>query len=297
MDIKIVMPAVSKDTPASDGSPRKPDVSKSPVKKLKPKSKPPAITKFSSLPETPPQAPPTITTTVSETPPSQSPPAPAPLSTSAPVPRSSPIPTSSPPVQSPISVSPPSPSSSSPPPVQPKSAKAIARKFEMMELASKKTEPIRSAKKIPGSPRREALPNGEVAANESPLPLSQTPPPAPPPIPTSSRPVLKNRAYSCSTEKKPSSLTRIEPVILAKPIPISASSSEAATAGSASSSSSLKSSTPTSAGPTRSMPTKAQSKVLLTSQNKYQNLLKDRPSSSGGAVRVTSGPNFSFYVS
>lgn len=170
---------------------------------------------------------------------------------------------------------------SPPPSVLPKTARAIARKFES-DFADKRSDvgaltPNHSlTRKLSSSTRPDSAPN-------------QTPPQTPPPVPTSSRPPI-TKTFSHPPDRTPpdveqrksrSNTTRIEPASLAKPLPLS--SSETTSASSKSS--------------TRPPMIQMQTSCILTSQSKYQMLLRDRAQSTSGSIRVTSGPNFSFYVS
>lgn len=223
-----------------------------------------------------------------------------------------------PPASSPA---PPSPSDTvSPPPVQPKSARAIARKFEL-EFANKKMDTFTSRPPVvlnqqsginkkkktesDGSSANGTKTSGEVPP--PPLPTSNrpaidskatsTPGEVPPPVPTSNRPAI-NRTLSyqlgqtsspvMDAKKNRSCTTSMKPVALAKPVPVSPST--VATGSTPSSTKSLS----TTSRP--SLPGKSRSSVLLSSHSKYQNLLRER-AQTAGSVKVTSGPNFSFYVS
>lgn len=187
----------------------------------------------------------------------------------------------------------------SPPPVQPKSARAIARKFEM-EFANKKTNTPSSRQ--PNSSSQQHSNNTAASArttsksDKSSTGGSKATPTPGPPVPTSIRPAInRTLSYQLGQTSSPvldtktnRSYTTIEkPVALAKPVPVS-SLSVAAGSTPSSSSSSTASQHP--------LVGKAGSTVLLSSQSKYQNLLRERAQTSG-SVRVTSGPNFSFYVS
>ena len=197
-----------------------------------------------------------------------------------------------PPTSAPGPTSPPIPSSTAtsppPPPTRPKSARALARKFEM-DFNSKKTEPP--------SPQLNSATVSQSTTATTVTSESDTAKPTsgevPPPVPTSSRPAInRTLSYQLGQVTSPvvdKNLSRVytmhnnKHTALAKPVPISPAQSSVA--GSSKTASTSKHSLSSS-----------RSAVLLPSQSKYQSLVRERTQTSG-SVKTISGPNFSFYVS
>lgn len=182
-----------------------------------------------------------------------------------------------------------SPQRSTPPPVCPKSAKAVARRFEMDFTIKRNSQPCLVSSSLPLTGRPSQTPNGPVSASST-LPKDQVDvghphPKAPPPIPTSKRPVLNKTLRTASASQieaeshDHSQTTKSSASTLSKSVPVSPENQ-----------------TRSSSASEWSLPSQVQSSVLIPSNSKYQHLLQYRILNPD-LVRVTSGPSFSFHVS
>ena len=170
-----------------------------------------------------------------------------------------------------------SPSSPSPPPyVLQKSAKALARKFEI-EFSDKKKDSPQISNGPQSSPSSPKGKQSDVGVSDS---------ETPPPVPTSKRPpIVKSSSVeltkqtSFESRKNRTFSSYNGSITLTKPVPFSPLSTTS-------------SKTPSTLS--HALHTKVQSSVLLSSRSKYQSLSRDHRAQS--SMRVVSGPNFSFHI-